>query len=169
MKLFNRKNNTAAAIPEDLQPYYSNKQSGIKRWTGPILRILLLLAVLALLIFGVSWLVRQFTKDDPKNAAGQTSSQNIPDPAAEKPAGDQGKTGTSSTSTAKPAAPAAQSPTTPGSGSAATPGTAAAPAAGSGPDTLANAGPTETFALFAVVTMVGAFVHRLYTVRKLGS
>lgn len=173
MKLFNRKNNTAAAIPEDLQPYYNNQPSGAKRWIGPILRIVLLIAALALLIFGAIWLVRHFTgNDDAKKTSAQTSSQNISDPATDKKSdnksGSAGKTDTNKAgdtnkgATGTNPAPAAQ-PNAPQPA----PSTPAAPDPAAGSDTLVNTGPGETLALFVLVAVLAGFAHRLYTLRKL--
>ena len=80
MALFGRKNkNTDNSgdnnVPVDLQQYYSSGGSGVMRW---ILRIVLLLVIFALLVWGGIWLFRTLTNnDEPAKtpAQGNTSQQ----------------------------------------------------------------------------------------------
>lgn len=82
MALFRRNQTTTTdtadnSVPVDLQQYYSSGSSGIFKW---ILRIVLFLAVLALLVWAGIWLFNKLTKDDapvnnPTAVTSQTETQ----------------------------------------------------------------------------------------------
>ncbi|HEX8227312.1 MAG TPA: hypothetical protein VF572_05585 [Candidatus Saccharimonadales bacterium] len=184
MSLFRRNNSNAAAIPEDLQPYYSGQQSGLSKWIGPILRAVALLALLALLIWGGLWLVRYFTGDNRANQAAQSTSQEASDAAKKKAEEQKQKVAAGATPppaatpapatppatppaatpapTPKPATPAPAAPApAPAPAPPATPAPAAGGSGAGSAQTLVNSGPGEVVALFAAVTAAGALLHRL--------
>jgi cytoskeletal protein RodZ len=72
MKLFGRNKSENNEVPEDLQQYYSTGGSGLVKW---IVRILVGLIVLALLIWGGTWLVHKMTDKTKTPQTTQSSSQ----------------------------------------------------------------------------------------------
>lgn len=186
MALFGKKKTTDSDVPADLQQYYNNDKSGPLKW---ILRILALLIVLALLIWGAIWLVHKLTSKDENPKKPTTSSQQAangdtnnkaqgapsptPPPAAKPtPTPAPKPTPTPSPSSNNGTATPAPSPSASGSngGSTATPSPAPSPAAtggaGSG-QTLVNTGPADGLmaGLIAVVTVLATAIHYRLTRR----
>ncbi len=164
MSVFKRNNSSDDPIPEDLKPYYEGKSNSWKRWLGPVLRGLVLLAVLALLVWGGIWGVSKIihrNDDTSKSTASTASSSNddsgsksaTPAPTSKSP------TPTPATTPTTPTPPTTTSPTpTP----AVTPPTAQAAA---NPDALANTGPGEVIAAFVatvVLATVGFYFIKAY-------
>jgi len=176
MRFFKRNNTDTAAIPEDLQAYYSSSDSGIRRWVGPILRGILLLIVLALLVWGAIWLINKIrNSNDAKNAANETSqntqkagSSAANSPAAEgdkspapKPAPSNGTTPTPAPSPATPApapAPSATPKPAPSTVTPTTPGAASS-------QQLVNSGPGEVIGAFLATVSAGFLAFRVYLLR----
>jgi cytoskeletal protein RodZ len=186
MSLFHRNKTDTAAIPEDLQPYYSSQGTGLRRWVGPILRALVLLIVLALLVWGGIVLVHKLTKSSGKKSTAQTTSQTSGKSTAKAASKSTTTKQTASSSAVKTTPAATPTPTpTPAATPTPTPAPAAATpspdvmpsprAASATPATtpsatanqdLTNTGPGNIFALFAVVVVSATLFHRFFFGRR---
>ncbi len=148
MKFFNRTKSNTTSIPEDLQPYYKGENSGVKRWIGPVIRGLILLAVLILVVWGAIRLVQAVTGNDDDQSTMNTSQKTGNEPSNKPDAPATTKTPTS-TPTPAPSSTPTQS------------------AVSETPQQLANSGPGETVALFICVTIVAGTAFHLYQKRRL--
>lgn len=193
MALFGRKKTTDASgdnnVPVDLQQYYSSGGSGVLRW---ILRVVLLLVIFALLVWGGIWLFRTLTKSDEpaKNPAqGNTSQQTQAQADAKKAqaeadakkaqaAADAKKATDEATAKAKEAQDKAAAEAKKADEEAKKKAAAAAPApaapapatvggSGSGAETLPNAGPGEVaVAVFGAAAVLGTLGHMVFQRRQ---
>ncbi len=81
MNPFRRNNATNTAIPEDLQPYYTTEQPAWKRWLKTIARLLLLLLLLGLLIWGALWVIDKLNNRNAAQTNDTTELQKSADEA----------------------------------------------------------------------------------------
>ncbi len=176
------KSTTTSAIPEDLQQYYSGQSTGPRRWFGFAVRILALLIIVVLIVWGGVWIVHKFsgrnddstkqtatsqqaTTQDKGNAS--TNKQSTSKPSDTSTSGNSNTNG-SSTSIPTPA-PSTVSPT---SGAVpTTPSAAAAPSTDTNTSntsgTLANTGPGDTIAIALAAAVVGIVARYAWTLRRL--
>ena len=174
MALF-RKSSTDTTIPEDLKPYYEGRNTSWRRWVGPVLRGLVLLAAVVLIVWGGIWGVNKLVhhKSDDKGTTATSTSQ-----SADKSGTSSNKStsGSQSGSGSKQKAPAASTtPSTSGSAGSSssagrTPTNPAAPAGGTGSSStttpattsngqLANTGPGEVIAAVFGTIVLATFAY----------
>ncbi len=169
MAIFNRRDESNSAIPDDLKPYYQGGGSAWQRWVGPVLRGLLLLAVLGLVVWGGIWGVSKLVNrggDAGKSGGTASTSQNKNDKSSDTKSSDDTSAdgqGTSSNSTTNDSG---NSGTSNGSS---TPAPQPVPAPAPSPSTsdtsntaangdqLANSGPREVLIAFFGAVVLGTF------------
>ena len=158
MSVFNRKDDSVDPIPEDLKPYYQGKNTAWQRWLGPVLRGLVLLAVLALLVWGGIWSVNKIVHRNDDSGKSTTSTSDTQKKPTPSPTASTPGSATSPTPTPTPTTPS--TPTTPATAPTPTPATTPA-----SDGTLANTGPGEVIAAFVgtvVVATIGFYFVRAY-------
>lgn len=180
MALFGRKKSNDSAVPEDLQQYYSTGRPSIGRW---ILRGLLFVVVLALLVWAGIWLFNRLTGggdeavSNPTTATQQLEEDKAKaardkakaDAEANKKIADANAKAAEEAKKAEEARKKAAAEANQKIAEAQKKADQAAPApAPTTATTLPNSGPdSATLAgIFAGVSVVGAFLHSLYTRRR---
>lgn len=169
MPLFKKNKQTTTAIPE-LQEYYAskNKENAGRAWLLAFGSLLLTSAVIVGLFLGGRWLYRTVTKEDTPTTQVATT----PNEEVKKPEG--------TTSPAEPSEDvtvndgSASSNLLNGTNQATKPQQGVSPNQTQQQNTQAQAattnipstGPTQTVALFVVVTVAGTFIYRRYLLNK---
>ena len=186
-----RRSDTGDKVPAELEPYYENR-GGWRLWVRRIVALVVLLALLFLLAWGVRGLYNRVTGDDADQ--GKTNKQlteqkrdrdNKDDKQAEKDTGtstngaenkpsDDNQTASNSDSSSQDnqnqtsgSAATNQDNQTAGSGQATVPasGDASGNTAATGTEPLPNTGPEDVISSVLAASLIGAIFHRLVLVR----
>lgn len=146
----------------------ASQNSGGSRidWRRAIPRLLLVIIIVVLLVFGIAWIVRALTRDEPKpqkhkpatsQQDKQPAASDTENTAAERPqvADTSSESSSSSEASSEAASPQPEQSSPQGAGK---------PTAANAQ--LTNTGPGETIALFTVATATGITIYQVNLRRR---